>query len=69
MSEITNVPKIKTNVYEVKIGKKWFKVRATSMKALSDWSKIKENNVSDWCFVGMMSRSEILESQSLEIVG
>jgi hypothetical protein len=45
MSEIT---KIKTNVYEVKIDKKWFNVRATSMKALSDWSKIKENKVSDW---------------------
>ena len=66
MPEIT---KIKTNVYEVKIGKKWFKVRATSMKALSDWTKIKENNVSDWRCAGMMSRSEIIDSQTLEIVG
>jgi hypothetical protein len=55
-----------TQIFEIKIGKDWKKVRASSLKALSDWSK--ENNVKDWRAVGMMSRAEILESQSLEIV-
>jgi predicted ATP-grasp superfamily ATP-dependent carboligase len=36
------------------------------MKALSDWAK--ENNVSDWRMVGMMSNTEIKESQSLKVV-
>ena len=57
---------MKTQVYEIKINRKWSKVRATGMKSLSDWSK--DNNVSDWRMVGMMSRSEILESQNLRIV-
>ena len=57
---------MRTQVYEIKINKKWSKVRATSMKALSDWTK--ENNVSDWRMIGMMSRSETLESQSLKVV-
>ena len=57
---------IKSSVYEIKINRKWYKVRATSMKALSDWAK--ENNVSDWRMVGMMSNSEIKESQSLKVV-
>ena len=55
-----------SSVYEIKINRKWSKVRATSMKALSDWAK--ENNVSDWRMVGMMSISEIKESQSLKVV-
>jgi hypothetical protein len=37
------------------------------MKSLSDWAK--ENNVSDWRMVGMMSISEIKESQSFKVVG
>ena len=57
---------MKTQVYEIKVNRKWSKVRATSMKSLSDWSK--ENNVSDWRMVGMMSISETLESQSLKVV-
>lgn len=56
-----------TKVFEIKIGRTWKRVRATSIKALSDWSK--ENNVSDWRMVGMMSRVEIEASQSLEVVG
>lgn len=55
-----------TQVYEIKINRKWSRVRATSMKALNDWSK--ENNVSDWRMVGMMSIAETAESQSLKVV-
>ena len=57
---------IKSSVYEIKINRKWSKVRATNMKALSDWAK--QNNVSDWRMVGMMSTSEIIESQKLQVV-
>lgn len=57
---------MKTQVYEIKVNRKWSKVRATSMKSLSDWAK--ENNVSDWRMSGMMSISETLESQSLKVV-
>ena len=57
---------IKSSVYEIKINRKWSKVRATNMKALSDWAK--ENNVSDWRMVGMMSNAEIKESQLLKVV-
>jgi len=55
-----------TTVFEIKKGRKWSKVRATSIKALSDWSKV--NNVSDWRMVGMMSTSEIIDSRKLEVV-
>ena len=55
-----------TKVFEVKIGRSWEKVRATSMKALNDWGK--ENGVKDWRMVGMMSRSEIEEIKSLKVV-
>lgn len=61
-----NSTEIKSSVYEIKINRKWSKVRATSMKALSDWAK--ENNVSDWRMVGMMSNTEIKESQTLKVV-
>ena len=57
---------MKTQVYEIKQNRKWSKVRATSMKALSDWTK--QNNVSDWRMVGMMSASETRESQNLQVV-
>ena len=57
---------ISSSVFEIKINRKWSKVRATSIKALSSWAD--ENNVSDWRMVGMMSRSEIIESQKLLIV-
>ena len=61
-----NSTEIKSSVYEIKINRKWSKVRATSIKSLSDWSK--ENNVSDWRMVGMMSKAEIKESQTLKVV-
>ena len=51
-----NSTEIKSSVYEIKINRKWLKVRATSMIALNNWAK--ENNVSDWRMVGMMSISE-----------
>jgi membrane protease subunit (stomatin/prohibitin family) len=55
-----------TQVYEIKTGRKWSRVRATSMLELSNWAK--ENLVSDWRMVGMMSRSETIESQTLNVV-
>ena len=61
-----NSTEIKSSVYEIKINRKWLKVRATSMIALNNWAK--ENNVSDWRMVGMMSISETKESQSLIVV-
>jgi hypothetical protein len=57
---------IKSNVYEIKVNRKWSKVRATSMIALINWAQ--QNNVSDFRMVGMMSISETKESQSLEVV-
>lgn len=63
---MTTLNEIKSSVYEIKINRKWSKVRATSMTALSNWAK--ENNVSDWRMVGMMSMVEIKESQILKIV-
>jgi len=56
-----------TQVYEIKIKRNWKKVRATSMKALSDYTK-QNPEIKDWRMVGMMSRSEMIESQNLEIV-
>lgn len=61
-----NSNEIKSSVYEIKINRKWSKVRATSMAALNNWAK--ENNVSDWRMVGMMSTAEIKESKSLKVV-
>ena len=55
-----------TRVYEIKKGRTWSKVRASSMKNLSDYCK--SNGISDWRMVGMMSRAETIESQKLEIV-
>lgn len=57
-----------TQVYEIKIKRNWIKVRATSMKAISDYLKQNEE-VKDWRMVGMMSRIETLESKNLELVG
>ena len=53
-------------VYEIKINRKWSRVRATSILALNKWAK--ENNVSDWRMLGMMSRAELEESKLLKIV-
>jgi len=64
--KMTTSNEIKGSVYEIKINRKWSKVRATSMMALSKWAK--KNNVADWRMVGMMSRSETKESQLLKVV-
>jgi hypothetical protein len=56
-----------TKRFEVKIGRNWKQVRATSMAALSTWAK--ENGVSDWRMLGMASRSEIEQSLTWEVVG
>lgn len=55
-----------TKVFEIKIGRNWEKVRATSMMALNNWGK--ENGVKDWRMVGMMSSVEIIENQNLRVV-
>jgi len=57
---------IKSSVYEIKANRKWSKIRATNMLALSNWAKL--NNVTDWRMVGMMSISETKESYSLKVV-
>lgn len=66
MKNQMTIREIRSNVYEIKINRKWSKVRATSIIALSNWAK--ENNVSDWRMVGMMSISETKESQLLKVV-
>jgi hypothetical protein len=55
-----------TTVFEIKKGRTWSKVRATSMTTLNQYCK--ENGFTDWRMVGMMSRSEMIESQSLTVV-
>ena len=56
----------KTQVYEIKQKGRWTKVRASGMKALSDYCKA--NSIPDWRMVGMMSRAEMADSQNLETV-
>ena len=58
---------MKTQVYEIKIKRNWKKVRATSMKALSDYTK-QNPGIKDWRMVGMMSSSEMIESKNLEVI-
>jgi hypothetical protein len=53
-------------VFEIKIGKKWSKVRATSMSAVNTYCK--ENGISDWRMVGMMSRAEMEASKMIPVV-
>jgi hypothetical protein len=53
-------------VFEIKIGRKWSKVRASSITALNTYCK--ENNIADWRMVGMMSISEMEASKMLPVV-
>ena len=53
--------------YEIKINRKWIRVTASSMKALSDYCK--SINANDWRMLGMQSRAETLENKSLLFVG
>ena len=55
-----------TNIYEVKINRKWSKVRATSMMALSQWCE--KMNIKEWRMCGMLSIAELQESQSLTVI-
>ena len=57
---------ITSNVYEIKVNRQWVKVRATSMIALANWATL--NNIKDFRSVGMMSNTEIKESQSLKVI-
>jgi hypothetical protein len=63
---MTTTNKITTNVYEIKVNRKWSQVRATSMKALNDWCEAM--NIKDWRMVGMMSIAETAESKNLTVV-
>lgn len=54
------------SVFEIKKGRKWEQVRATSIMALDTWCE--ENNIKDWRMVGMMSRAEQLASENLDVV-
>lgn len=55
-----------TSVFNIKKGRKWQMVRATSILALNKYCK--ENGFSDWQMVGMMSRAEMEESKKLPVV-
>lgn len=55
-----------TNVYEVKKGRKWSKVQATSMLGLDKWCA--ENGYSEWRMVGMQSIAELAENKNLPVV-
>ena len=61
-----DMQKITTTVYEIKVNKTWKKVRATNFANLLVW--MRENNIKDYRFVGMMSNAEIKESKSLNVV-
>ena len=58
--------KATTSVFEIKINRKWSKVRATSIMNLASWCD--DNNIKEWRMCGMMSISELEESQELIVV-
>lgn len=55
-----------TNIYEIKMNRKWSKVRATSMIALNKWCE--EMGIKEWRMCGMMSSYELLESKEITVV-
>ena len=55
-----------TKRFEVKIGRTWKQVRATSIAALSAWAK--DNGATDWRMLGMASRAEIDQSLTWDVV-
>jgi len=55
-----------TQTYQIKKNRKWETVKATSMKAISDYCK--ENDYSDWRMLGMVSRSEMISNKDLKVV-
>ena len=55
-----------TQVYEIKKGRKWETVRATSMQAINTYCK--DNGYNDWRMCGMMSRSEMIANKNLKVV-
>lgn len=58
---------IKTNVYEIKVNRKWSQVRATSMLALNTWCE--SMGIKEWRSAGMMSFADLAKSRELIIVG
>ena len=56
-----------TNIYEVKVDRKWIKVRATSMIALNKWCE--SVGITEWRMCGMISIEELEWSKTLTVVG
>lgn len=55
------------NVYSIKKGKSWTRVKATSMKALNNFCN--ENGFTDWRTEGMRSLSQMKQDENLQIIG
>lgn len=47
-----------TSVFEIKVNRKWSKVRATSIKNLASWCK--DNDIKQWRMCDMMSIAELV---------
>jgi hypothetical protein len=54
------------NVYEIKVNRKWSKVRATSMVALNNWCQ--EMGIKEWRMVGMQSIEEMAQNKNLTVI-
>jgi len=54
-------------VFEIKIGKTYKKVTASSILVLNSWCE--KNNISYWRMIGMQSRSEIEQNKRLDFIG
>lgn len=53
-------------VFEIKLGRKWEKVRSESTHTLSEYCK--NNNVKNWRMIGMQSIDEMCMNKYLPIV-
>lgn len=56
----------KYQVYDIKKGRKWQRVRASSMIALNNWAMA--NGYTYWVLVGMQSREELANNKNLPFV-
>jgi hypothetical protein len=66
MTQTTTTTENNYSVFDVKINRRWKRVRATSIMALAKWAE--SNGNLNWVMVGMMSRAEIILSKNLEMV-
>lgn len=55
-----------TQYYEIKKGRNWELVKATSMNAINTYCK--DNGYTDWRMKGMMSRQEMISNNSIKVV-